>query len=122
MVKTLSRDTSDHVPCAITIKTEVWKTQIFRFENFWMEHEQFNGMFQQALNTPTIRTDPAEILTAKLKCSRKCLNDWQKNLPKLAETIENIKLANQFIDLIEEHRDLEIQEWNFKDLLNTSAI
>jgi hypothetical protein len=87
-----------------------------------MEHEQFNGMFQQALNTPTIRTDPTQILTAKLKCSRKCLNDWQKNLPKLAETIENIKLANQFIDLIEEHRDLEIQEWNFKDVLNTSAI
>jgi hypothetical protein len=50
-VKTLTRDTFDHVPCAISFKTEVPKTQIFRFENFWMEYEQFNdvlipGIFQ----------------------------------------------------------------------------
>jgi hypothetical protein len=40
MVTTLSRDTSDHVPCAISIKTEVPKSQIFRFENFWLEQEE----------------------------------------------------------------------------------
>jgi endonuclease/exonuclease/phosphatase family metal-dependent hydrolase len=32
--RTLTRDTSDHVPCAITIKTEVPKVRIFRFEKF----------------------------------------------------------------------------------------
>jgi hypothetical protein len=117
MVTTLSRDTFDHVPCAISIKTEAPKSQIFRFENFWLEHEQFNGIFQQAWNTPTSRTVPAQILSAKLKSSRKCLIECEKNLPKLAKTIENTKLVIQFIDLIEEHRDLEIQEWNFRDLL-----
>jgi hypothetical protein len=33
-VRTLSRDTSDHVPCAVSFKTKVLKAQIFRFENF----------------------------------------------------------------------------------------
>jgi hypothetical protein len=112
-----SRDTSDHVPCAITIKTEVPKSQIFMFENLWLEHEQFNAIFQQAWNTPTTRTDPAQVLTVKLKSTRKCLKDWQRNLPNLAKTIENTKLVIQFIDRIEEHNDLEIQEWNFRDLL-----
>jgi hypothetical protein len=47
-------------------------------------------------------------ITAKLKATRKCLKEWQKGLPNLAKTIENSKLIIQFIDLIEEHRDLEI--------------
>jgi hypothetical protein len=66
---------------------------------------------------PSHRTNPAQKLTTKLKNSRKCLKDWQKNPPKLAKTIENTKIVIQFIDLIEKHRDLEIQEWNFRDLL-----
>jgi hypothetical protein len=58
-------------------------------------------------------------ITAKLKATRKTLKDWQKDLPKLSTTIENTKLVIQFIDLMEEHRDLEIQEWNFRDILQT---
>jgi hypothetical protein len=38
------------------------------------------------------------------------LKDWQRNIPRLAATIENIKLIIQFLDMIEEYRDLEIQE------------
>jgi hypothetical protein len=40
-------------------------------------------------------------------------------LPKLAKTIENTKVVIQFIDNIEETRDLEIQEWNFRALLQS---
>jgi hypothetical protein len=52
-------------------------------------------------------------ITTKLKLSKKYLKEWQRNLPKLLETIDNTKLLIQFIDIIEEHRDLEVQEWNF---------
>jgi hypothetical protein len=58
MVKTLSRDNSDHVPFAITIKTEASKSQVFGFENFWLEHDQFNTVFQQAWNIPSNITNP----------------------------------------------------------------
>jgi hypothetical protein len=49
-------------------------------------------------------------LTSKLKVARKHLKDWKRNIPRLAATIENIKLAIQFLDMIEECRDLEIRE------------
>jgi hypothetical protein len=41
----MARDVSNHVPIAISIKTEVPKARIFRFENFWMEHENFKEVF-----------------------------------------------------------------------------
>jgi hypothetical protein len=31
--------------------------------------------------------------------------------------VRNIKLLIQFIDNIEEHRDLSIEEWNFRDIM-----
>jgi hypothetical protein len=64
------------------------------------------------------KTDPSLILTAKLKTDRKHLKDWQKkSLPNLAVTIDHTKLIIQLLDTIEERRDLEIQEWNFRELL-----
>lgn len=43
---------------------------------------------------------------------------WHKKLPKLATMTENIKLSIQLMDLIEEARDLIIQEWNFLEVLS----
>jgi hypothetical protein len=31
--------------------------------------------------------------------------------------VRNIKLLIEFIDNIEEHRDLSIEEWNFRDIM-----
>jgi hypothetical protein len=56
-------------------------------------------------------------LTAKLKTAEKFLKDWHNNIPRLATAIDNTKLVIQFIYMIEENRDLEIQEWNFNELL-----
>jgi hypothetical protein len=69
------------------------------------------------LNGPQRKLDPAMRLTAKLKTTRKYLKDWQKELPRLKKTADNTKLLIQFLDIIEEHRDLEIQEWNFRAIL-----
>jgi hypothetical protein len=59
---------------------------------------------------PNNKINPAMKLTSKLKVARKHLKDWKRNMPRLAATIENIKLAIQFLDMIEECRDLEIRE------------
>jgi hypothetical protein len=37
----LAMEPSDHVPYVISIGTSIPKASIFRFENYWMEHEQF---------------------------------------------------------------------------------
>ena len=39
-------ETFDHTTCVITISTAIPKTSIFRFENYWMEHEEFMPLVQ----------------------------------------------------------------------------
>jgi hypothetical protein len=40
-VTTLSWDISDHHPCLVSISTNILKAKVFRFENFWMLHDDF---------------------------------------------------------------------------------
>jgi hypothetical protein len=115
--KTLARDVSDHVPCLVMIQSDIPKPKISRFENFCLEHNSFQAVFKEILALPSSKTDPTMRLTSKLKASRKHLKDWQKSIPKLGTTIDNTKLVIQFLDLIEERRDLEIHEWSFRDIL-----
>jgi hypothetical protein len=66
-VKTLPRDISNHVPCLISVKTKVPKSTIFRFENFWMEIDGFNNVFQNIWFSQPSLSDPAMKLTAKIE-------------------------------------------------------
>jgi hypothetical protein len=54
---------------------------------------------------------------AKLKVTRKCIKDWKRSLPKLSKTIANTQMIIQLFDLMEECRDLSLQEWNFRAIL-----
>jgi endonuclease/exonuclease/phosphatase family metal-dependent hydrolase len=45
--KTLARSVSDHVPCLVSIRTNVSKPIIFRFENYWLQHNSFNSVFSK---------------------------------------------------------------------------
>lgn len=47
-VTTLSMETSDHVPCLISINTSIPKGHLFRFENYWLTHEDFMAQVQGA--------------------------------------------------------------------------
>jgi hypothetical protein len=46
MVTTLSRDISDHYLCLVSVSTNIPKAKIFRFENFWILHENFAQVLQ----------------------------------------------------------------------------
>jgi hypothetical protein len=116
-VKTLPRDISDHVPCLISFKSKVPKPKICRFENFWMHFEGFMSVFQNTWLGQQNLPDKAKNLTAKFKITRKVLKEWQRSLLKIDKTVGHIKLLIEFIDIIEEHRDLSIEEWNFRDLM-----
>jgi hypothetical protein len=61
-------------------------------------------------------------LTAKFKYTKKVLKEWQWSLPNIDKTVRQIKLLIEFIDIIEEHRDLSIEEWNFRELLQTKIV
>jgi hypothetical protein len=68
---------SDHVPCLINISTRIPKSNIFRFENYWMEHEQFLNVVSHGWSVPTQQQDAAKILTEKFKNLRRVLKAWQ---------------------------------------------
>jgi hypothetical protein len=120
--RTLPRDISNHVPCLVSFKSKVPKPKIFRFENFWLEYEGFMNIFQSTWLGPPSLSDKAKNLTAKFKIARKVLKDWQRSLPKIDKTVRDIKLLIEFIDNIEEQRDLSIEEWNFRDIMQTKLL
>jgi hypothetical protein len=115
--KTLTRDISDHVPCLVFIKSKIPKPKIFIFENFWLEFKGFGSVFQNIWLSQTTLADKAMNLMAKFKATRMALKDWQRSLPSLDKTIGDIKLLIEFLENIEEHRDLSLEEWNFRELM-----
>jgi hypothetical protein len=84
-----------------------------------MQFDEFMSVFQKAWTGQPILCDKAKNLTAKFKNTRKVLKEWQRSLPKIDKTLGQTKLLIEFIDIIEEHRDLSIEEWNFRELLQT---
>jgi exonuclease III len=114
----LSRDTSDHTPCLISATTSVPKPQIFRFENLWLEHNQFPNILQHGWNLPISLSDRAKRISAKFKNLRRVFKAWKNQLPNLGKTIQNCKDVILILDTMEEFRDLTLEEWNFRNCVS----
>lgn len=73
-VKTASRDGSDHVPLIFhTGEDEVIKPKLFRFENWWLEREDFHTLVNKVWNAPCSLTNPIDIWQHKIRLLRKKL-------------------------------------------------
>ena len=121
-VSTLTMETSDNSPCLISIKTTIPKVKIFRFENYLMEHEQFLNIVQHGWSLPTFQSDSGKVITVKFKNLRRVIRAWQSQLSNLKANIANVKLVLSFLGLLEEFRDLSLQEWNFRHILEQRLI
>jgi hypothetical protein len=108
-VRTLSRDTSNHTSCVIEISTDIPKAKVFRFEGYWMLHNDFMDVMSHGWNILTQIEDKAKILGAKFKTLRRVLRLWHSQLSNLAATISNNKLMLYLLDNLEEFRDLSIE-------------
>ena len=94
----------------VNIATNIPKGKIFRFENYWMEHEVFMDEVRHGWSIPTQQSDVAKVISAKFKNLRRVLKAWQVQLSSLKDNIENVKLVLWLIQLVEFHRDLTIEE------------
>jgi hypothetical protein len=103
-------ETSDHVPCLVTVSTDIPRSHIFRFENFWLQHDDFAQQVQLGWVSPFSISDPAKNITAKFKNLRSVLKQWKQNLSSLKENIANVKLILSFLNILEEFRDLSLIE------------
>lgn len=118
----LVMETSDHVPCLVKAKTDVPKGNLFRFENYWMEHDNFMAIVQHGWSLPTHQTDKAKIVIAKFKNLRRVLKAWSAQISGLKKVMANVKLLLSFLDFLEEIRDLSLQEWNFREILANKLV
>lgn len=116
-VSSLVMQTSDHWPCKITISTSIPKGKVFRFENYWLQHPSFIQTAQEGWQDPSNQLGRAKAITAKCKNLRKILRSWQQKLSNLKKNLENVKTMLSLLEIIEEHRDLTVMEWNFRETL-----
>jgi len=114
-------ETSNHWPCIIEINTKIPKGHIFRFENHWLDRDDFATTVVRGWSAPYLPNDSAKALTTKCKNLRKVLKDWNARTPPLSKLIENAKLILQFLDSIKCFRDLSLIEWNFREIFKFKA-
>lgn len=121
-VSTLTMETSDHVPCLISVSTDIAKTHIFRFENFLLRREDFFDQANIGWYSDVLIQDAAKVITTKFKKLRRVLKEWRKSISNLKQNILNAELILSLLTFMEEYRDLTQVEWNFKLLLENKLV
>jgi hypothetical protein len=67
--------------------------------------------------TYPFQPDKAKKLGDKFKNLRKVLRQWHAQQCNLAKIIENNKVVISFLDTLEEFRDLALEEYNFRTII-----
>lgn len=113
----MAKITSDHIPCKVSIGTNIPPSNIFRFENFWVEHAGFFDTVQNQWSIPSSTTSAARNISAKLKRLRSALKAWSRNLSNLSLLITNCNKVILFLDGLEDRRHLFNPESNLRILV-----
>jgi hypothetical protein len=92
------------------MNTDISKAKDFRFENHWLLHEEFMLVMQHGWSLAVRPMDSAKGMMAKFKNLRRVLRCWYAQTSNLATTIQNNKMMLSFLDTIEEHRDMSLEE------------
>jgi hypothetical protein len=111
----MAKITSDHIPCKIVISTSIPRANIFRFENFWVEQDDFLDTVLDCWGgTPTLN-DAAKNISSKFKALRASLKNWSKHLSNLSLLISNCNKVICFIDALEDRHGLFNPEANLRN-------
>jgi hypothetical protein len=74
-------------------------------------------IMQYGWSIPVGTYDKAKRVMGKFKNLRRVLRTWQLQLSNLASVISNNKMVILFLDILEEFRDLSLEEWNFRKIV-----
>jgi hypothetical protein len=113
----LAKITSDHIPCKVVISTRIPKASLFRFENFWAEHDDFLQTVNDCWMVTNALIDSARSISAKFKALRAKLKDWSKNISNLRLLIGNCNRVICFLDALEDRRGLFNPEANLRSIV-----
>ena len=118
MVFPLAKTASDHVPCVVSIDTNIPKSKVFRFENFWVDMPGFMDCVRNSWEAPVFADLSASaVLTRKFKWLRSDLRAWSKKLSYLKKLTVDCNKVIIFFDQLEEVRPLVRTEFNFRKIV-----
>jgi len=118
----LARQVSDHLPCMIKIGTTIPKSKIFRFENYWLKHDDFKDVVRKVWVSTVRGSDIAKTITAKFKVLRRDIKIWAKFVSCLKQQIAELNECIFSPRFIEEFRFLSSFEWNCRHLLKETLL
>ena len=110
----LAKITSDHIPCKVVISTKIPRANLFRFENFWAEQDDFLDTVYDSWTSTPANSDAARTISSKFKALRARLKDWSKHLSNLRMLISNCNQVIGFLDALEDIRGLFNAEANLR--------
>ena len=110
----LAKITSDHIPCKVVISTKIPRANLFRFENFWAEQDDFLDTVYDSWTSTPANSDAARTISSKFKALRARLKDWSKHLSNLRMLISNCNQVIGFLDALEDIRGLFNPEANLR--------
>lgn len=113
----MAKITSDHIPCKVSIGTNIPRSSLFRFENFWVEHEGFMDTVLSQWNQAVPATSMARSIYTKFKKLRNALKVWSRGLSNLSQLIANCNEVILFLDGLEDRRPLYNTESNLRHLV-----
>ena len=115
----LARTASDHVPCVVSIKTSIPKSNLFRFENYWLELDGSMDYVESSWQKPSWKGRITTRIADKFKSLRICHKRWQKNISKLKTLVCKCNHVILLLDELEECRPLFRLETNFIRIVKT---
>jgi hypothetical protein len=101
IVLPLAHTKSDHVPCVVNIDTTIPKSNIFWFENFWVDQPGFIDCVKDSWNTPSNKSHCSAIIADKFKFLRHSLKKWHMSLSKLKLLIQKCNQVILLMDSLE---------------------
>jgi len=116
----MARITSDHIPCRVAISTKIPRSNVFRFENFWVAHEGFLNTVQNCWTQPINDcSNSARAISLRFKKLRSDLKVWSKSLSNHSLIISNYNSVISFLDGLEDQRLLFNPEMNLRNLVKS---
>jgi hypothetical protein len=113
----MAKITSDHIPCKVTIGTKIPRSNIFRFENYWVEHTGFLEIVQNQWSQTTAMDSATRSISVKFKRLHNALKTWSQGLSNLTLLITNCNKVILFLDGLEDRRPLYNTESNLRFLV-----
>jgi hypothetical protein len=113
----MAQITSDHIPCRVSVSSRIPRSNIFRFENFCLEHDVFFDTVQNSWLAPVSSPNSTRVISSKLKRLRSALKLWSRNLSNLNLLIGNCNTVISFLDALENFRTLFNPEANLRILV-----